>query len=118
MRVGEPRSDVLPTPPEPPAGFELLSVPVPMLTISDERWIAAAQGAEGFGMLIYEHHKKVCFLIPDEAAIVYATISEQSRWLVTHLQPIDNRHRRLIDELRWYWHMLPARELEDGGPQQ
>jgi hypothetical protein len=68
----------VPAPPEPPAEFLLLSVPVPLLSVYDERWIARAFGPEGAGVLIYEHLRKVVFLQADEAIAALAVLSAEA----------------------------------------
>jgi hypothetical protein len=71
----------VPAPPEPPAEFLLLSVPVPLLSVYDERWIARATGPEGTGILIYEHLRKVVFLLEDEAIGALAVLSAEAGFL-------------------------------------
>jgi hypothetical protein len=78
---GEANYREVPAPPEPPAEFVLLSVPVPLLSPYDERWIARACGPDGTGVLIYEHLYLVVFLLADEAIAAQSFLSTQARYL-------------------------------------
>jgi AAA+ ATPase superfamily predicted ATPase len=78
---GEANYREVPAPPEPPAEFVLLSVPVPLLSACDDRWIARARGPEGEGILIYEHFNKIVFLQKDEAITADSFLSAEVRYL-------------------------------------
>ncbi len=76
----------MPKPPVLPQGYVALNEPRPLIGIHDDLWVVLADYGDT-GLLIYEQHRCVAFLISEECITMLYTLMEHTQKFLDLCQP-------------------------------